>query len=278
MKDEYVRKIKSKIDNAEAILVFAGAGMSADSNLTTYRDKEGFFTDYPLYRELKKNYVSMMSYRGVLDDPYFAWGYFAHQYSLYKNAIPHEGYMGLLKLCQSKEDYFVVTTNVDGLFIKAGFSSEKVHEAHGSIHKLQCSMPCSRSVWYIQSLDVDIDYSTMRASDTLPLCPECDLVSRPNICMYGDTDDSYVWEESQESAKRFRAWRADNKSKKVVILEIGVGAEGLKRHRKQYQKEFSDITLIRINPEFDGSCDKSIFHLSMGMEEAFLSFKRMTND
>jgi NAD-dependent SIR2 family protein deacetylase len=57
------------INNAESILIFAGAGMSADSNLTTYQDKEGFYNDYPLYRELKKNYISMMSYHGLLDDP-----------------------------------------------------------------------------------------------------------------------------------------------------------------------------------------------------------------
>jgi len=179
--------------------------------------------------------------------------------------------MGLLKLCQSKEDYFVVTTNVDGLFIKAGFSPEKVHEAHGSIHKLQCSVPCSRSVWHIQSLDVDIDHSSMRALDNLPLCPKCGFVSRPNICMYGDTDDSYIWEESQESAKRFREWRADNKSKKVVILEIGVGAEGLKRHMKQYSKEFSDVTLIRINPEFDDSHGDTILQMWVGARAAILA-------
>ena len=217
MKDIDVRKVKSLIENADAILVFAGAGMSADSNLTTYQDKEGFYKEYPLYRELKKNYVSIMSYQGVLDDPHFAWGYFAHQYSLYKNAIPHEGYMGLLKLCQSKEDYFVVTTNVDGLFIKAGFPNHKVHEVHGSIHKLQCSIPCERSVWSTEGLNVKIDYSTMKALDHLPRCPECGFVSRPNICMYGDTDESYIWEESQEKAKRFREWRANHKSQNLNL-------------------------------------------------------------
>lgn len=264
-----IKDAKIAIQNAEAILVFAGAGMSADSNLTTYRDKEGFYNDYPLYRELKKNYVSMMSYQGVLDDPHFAWGYFAHQYSLYKNAIPHEGYMGLLKLCQSKEDYFVVTTNVDGLFIKAGFPTNKVHEVHGSIHKLQCSIPCERNIWNTEGLNVKIDYSTMKALDNLPLCPECGFVSRPNICMYGDTDESYIWEEAQENAQRFREWRADNKSKKVVILEIGVGAEGLKRHMKQYQKEFSDVTVVRINPEFDGSYSDTVLHVSLTCQKFF---------
>jgi len=106
------------IKDADSILIFAGAGMSADSGLTTYQNKEGFYKDYPLYKELNKNYVSMMSYQGLFEDPHFAWGYYAHQYTLYKKAMPHDGYLGLLGLCQSKEDYFVVTTNVDGLFKK----------------------------------------------------------------------------------------------------------------------------------------------------------------
>ncbi|MCK5536154.1 MAG: hypothetical protein KAI79_04960 [Bacteroidales bacterium] len=270
--------IKDAIDaikNSEAILIFAGAGMSADSDLPTYRDKEGFWNDYPPYREIKKDYVAMTSPHGFSCDPHFAWGFFAQQYKLYKNAIPHEGYKKLLDLLHIKKNYFVVTTNVDGLFIKSGFLKEHLHEAHGSIHKLQCTKPCHRKTWEIDALEIEIDYSSMNAVDPLPLCPVCGTVSRPNIFMFGDTDESYIWEESQESASRFREWRQNNVRKKVIILEIGVGAEGLKRHVKQYDQEFSDSTLIRINPEFDGSYkDASISHLSMGAEEAFLTLTK----
>ncbi|NOR56606.1 MAG: NAD-dependent protein deacetylase [Sulfurovum sp.] len=266
------------INNAEVILVLAGAGMSADSNLPTYRDKEGFWNDYPPYREIKKDYVAMTSPHGFSSDPHFAWGFFAHQYKLYKNAVPHEGYTKLLDLLLSKKDYFVVTTNVDGLFIKSGFAKKYLHEAHGSIHKLQCSRPCHREAWEIESLNVEIDYSTMNALDPLPLCPTCGAVSRPNIFMFGDTDESYVWEESQESASKFREWRQKNLHKKVVILEIGVGAEGLKRHVKQYYQEFSDTTLIRINPEFDTSYrNENIFYLSMSAKEAFLTLTKSSH-
>jgi len=267
-----MKKLTTAINNAESILIFAGAGMSADSNLTTYRDKEGFYNDYPLYKELKKNYVSMMSYQGLLDDSHFAWGYFAHQYKLYRNAQPHEGYKKLLELCQSKEDYFVVTTNVDGLFKRAGFSVSSVHEVHGSIHSLQCSMPCERTVWNTEGLNVKIDYSTMKALDNLPICPKCGFVSRPNICMYGDTDESYIWEAAHENAKRFKEWRKKNQDKKVLIFEIGVGAEGLKRHLAEYRTEFNDVTIICINPECDVSDENyADLNLSMGAEEAFKS-------
>ena len=264
------------IKNSEAILIFAGAGMSADSDLPTYRDKEGFWNDYPPYKEIKKDYVAMASPHGFSKDAHFTWGFFAQQYKLYKNAIPHEGYIKLLELLLSKKDYFVVTTNVDGLFIKSGLTKKNLHEAHGSIHKHQCSRPCHREAWEIESFNIEIDYSTMNALDPLPLCPTCGAVSRPNIFMFGDTDESYVWEESEESARRFREWRYKNLYKKIVILEIGVGAEGLRSHVKQYHKEFNSATLIRINPEFDGSYDDTVFHISLDARNAILTLCKNT--
>lgn len=259
------------IKNADVILVFAGAGMSVDSSLPTYRDKEGFWNDYPPYRDIKKDYVAMASPHGFLGDPHFAWGFFAHQYRLYQNAVPHEGYYRLLNLLYRKKDYFVVTTNVDGLFLKSGFPKNHLHEAHGSIHKLQCSKTCQRIAWDINTLDVQIDYSTMTASDPLPPCPTCGSVSRPNIFMFGDTEDSYVWEESMDGARRFREWRKKNLHKKVVILEIGVGAEGLKNHVQKYYDEFHSATLIRINPERDSTYSKDIFQIQLGAKDALIA-------
>lgn len=260
-------KVKKIIAESEVVLVFAGAGMSADSGLATYQDTEGFYKEYPLYKELNKSYVSMMSYDNLFSDPYFAWGYFAHQYRLYESAIPHDGYRALLELCQSKEDYFVVTTNVDGLFTKAGFPEEKVHEVHGTIHRLQCSLPCHREVWETKGISVEIDYTTMKAKDHLPLCPKCGHVSRPNICMYGDTDESYIWEEAEKGAKRFRDWKEKYVYKKVLIFEIGVGVEGLKRHLERLVPDFKSVKVVRINPE-SAPCEvEKMVTVSLGANE-----------
>jgi len=261
-------EIKQMVKGAETVLVFAGAGMSADSGLTTYQDTEGFYREYPLYKVLNKSYVSMMSSNTLLTEPYLAWGYYAHQYRLYCNAIPHEGYTALLELCQSKEDYFVVTTNVDGLFKKAGFSEEKVHEVHGTIHRLQCSIPCHREVWQTDGLQVEIDYSTMKALDHLPLCPKCGHLSRPNICMYGDTDEHYVWEEAEKSAMRLRKWKTENTQRKVLILEIGVGTDGLKRHIERVRTDFEDLRVVRINPKLETEPEREVVMLPLCAREA----------
>lgn len=265
-----LEKAKKSMADADVILVFAGAGMSVDSSLPTYRDKEGFWNDYPLYRELKKDFVNMVSGHTFLSDPSFAWGFYGHRYNLYNNAIPHEGYDKLLHLLNKKQDYFVVTTNVDGLFLKSGLDKNHLHEAHGSIHKLQCSNTCKRIAWDIYDMDFNIDYSTMAALEPLPICPSCGSVSRPNIFISGDNDESYIWEESQDSASLFRAWRRKNKDKKIVILEIGVGVDGLKKHITQHSNEFNDSTLIRINPELYFSYSEDIFCLSLSAKKGIL--------
>ena len=82
-------QVRRLIEDAEVILVLAGAGMSVDCGLPTYRDKEWFWNHYPPYRSLRKDYETMMSPSGFGLDPHLAWGFFSLQYMLYKNAIPH---------------------------------------------------------------------------------------------------------------------------------------------------------------------------------------------
>jgi len=63
-----------------------------------------------------------------------------------------------------------------------------------------------------------------------------------------------------------------NKSKKVLIFEIGVGTEGLKRHSRKYREVFTDATLVRVNPEKDSSEYSDILNVHIDAKEAFESF------
>lgn len=58
---------------------------------------------------------------------------------MYRYTKPHEGFSILLEIAKKKKDYFVVTSNVDGQFQKAGFNPDKLYEIHGSIHHVQCN-------------------------------------------------------------------------------------------------------------------------------------------
>jgi hypothetical protein len=122
-------------------------------------------------------------------------------------------------------------------------------------------MPSKEMLDYINLLEHIID-----ADAILVLAG---AVSRPNIFMFGDTEERYIWEEAQQSAKRFREWRQKHHGDKVMMLEIGVGAEGLKMHANRYHQEFNNPTLLRINPEFDGSYEEArVYHTCMSAKVA----------
>ncbi len=91
---------------------------------------------------------------------------------------------------------FVYTSNVDGQFQRAGFDPDRVVEAHGSIHWMQCTAECGVEIFPADRFEVGVDEETMRAIEPLPECPNCGALARPNILMFGDGD----WDDSRTDA------------------------------------------------------------------------------
>jgi NAD-dependent SIR2 family protein deacetylase len=142
------------------------------------------------------------------------------------------------------EDYFVVTSNVDGQFQKAGFDPFKIYEIHGSIHHLQCLAPCCDAIWE-NNENIQIDYETMRAKN-IPKCRFCDRVARPNILMFGD----YSWlpQRSHEQSDRFDNVIQNASGKNIVVVEVGAGtAVPSIRYTSERLGRRDNTTVIRIN-------------------------------
>ena len=73
------------------------------------------------------------------------WGFYGFRLNLYRKIVPNNGFYILKQFAEKTtiKDYFIVTSNVDGHFQKAGFPNDKILEIHGSIHNLQCNKCCS---------------------------------------------------------------------------------------------------------------------------------------
>lgn len=230
------------------ILIIAGAGMSVDSKVPMYHDHAELWDLYPYYKILDKSYHEISNARLFLTDPRLAWGFYASQIALYDRAMPHSGYYKLLDILKQK-DYFVVTTNVDNLFLKAGFDPYKVHCVHGSVYDLQCSKPCSQDVWHLQKHPLPFYYNNMTmAENDIPLCPKCNAIARPNIFMFGDHLHSYVGSKNNLMASYFMDWLSPKDTYALTVIEIGVGGEGLRRHAIDYCKHALSYQYIVINP------------------------------
>jgi NAD-dependent SIR2 family protein deacetylase len=239
---EAIQRAAAAIRSADALLIGAGAGMGVDSGLPDFRGNEGFWTAYPPFRG--RRFAEMSTPHWFESDPELAWGFFGHRLNLYRAKSPHAGFIILRNWAQSmSKGYFVFTSNVDGHFQRAGFDAQRVLECHGSIHHLQCARPCCDEIWAADSLHIEVDEATIRATSELPHCPRCGGVARPNILMFND----WNWVESRTAGEtqRYERWLKTMAGNRLVAIELGAGL-AIPTVRMECQRH--STTLIRINP------------------------------
>lgn len=234
------------IGSAEAFVITAGAGMGVDSGLPDFRGDHGFWNAYPMYARLGLSFADCANPEHFEQDPAFGWGFYGHRTNLYRETSPHEGFNIIRHWTErNRADYFVVTSNVDGQFQKAGYAADRILEVHGSIHHLQCSSPCSRNVWENDE-QIQINDDTMRAR-SIPRCPYCRDVSRPNILMFGD--GSWISDRTNMQQGRFKSFLENNRGKRTVVIEMGAGrAIPTIRYTSEELGEIPNTKVIRINP------------------------------
>ncbi len=242
---EYARAAE-EVRRAGALVVSAGAGMGVDSGLPDFRGDRGFWKAYPPYERLGLSFVDAANPSHFDDDPRFGWGFYGHRTNLYRSTVPHAGFRLLREwAARYRMPTFVVTSNVDGQFQKAGFPDDRVLEVHGSIHHLQCTTPCGQTIWANDGA-FEIDEASMR-SRQVPRCPSCRAVARPNILMFGD----YAWLDRRTAAQRarFEAFLEEVSGARLLVVELGAGT-GVPTIRMTSERlaRRGDAFLVRINP------------------------------
>lgn len=150
---------------------------------------------------------------------------------------PKPVYKDILELVKNK-NYFVLTTNVDHCFQKAGFAKERILYTQGDYGLFQCSKPCHRQTYdneeiirkMVLSEGFEIENGELIApengtlkmevpSDLIPRCPNCGRPMNMNL----RADSTFVQDDGWEAAAgRYEQFLLENKNKKVVFIELGV--------------------------------------------------------
>ncbi len=235
---EGLERAVNAIAQADALLVGAGAGMSVDAGIPAFRLNP---TDEHGRPSPALGGMSPLLFR---EAPSLAWGRAGQRLSLFRSTEPHRGYE-ILRRWASTRSSFVMTSNVDGLFSKAGFVREQVLEGHGSMHHGQCSGPCNHRIWPLDWTPNLADGSEY-AESPLPQCPDCGKPARPNVFMFGDT--SFNEGRVQEQVRSFDAWLAALGDRRLAIVECGAGTAvpTIRRKCEAYAAR-QKAPLIRIN-------------------------------
>ena len=237
------------LDQADALLIHAGAGMGVDSGLPDYRGNEGFWGAYPPFQARGLSFVDLANPAWFHRDPHLAWGFYGHRLNLYRNTTPHAGF-SILKRWGDRmtRGCFVFTSNVDGQFQTAGFSEDQVCEVHGSLSSLQCLHECGVGLISTRDLIVEVDPVDFQAREPLPTCPNCGGPTRPNVLMFGD----FGWDStrSDQQHARLQTWlnQATYTRGGLAIVELGAGqAVPTVRRFSEHLAHSPNVTLIRIN-------------------------------
>lgn len=241
-----IRQAANWIAGADALLILAGAGMSVDSGLPDYRGPKGLWANYPILvrRQLDPQVLARPdAFRSM---PRVAWGFYGHRLRRYRLSQPHEGHRLLSKWSEAcRHGAHVLTTNVDGLFQRAGFDAKRVAEANGSLHYLQCLDNCQGEVWRDANWSPEVDETICELVNELPRCPDCGGIARPNVLMFADWN--WVGDRAATQQARLEGWLAETSN--LVVIEIGAGTvvDTLRRYTSRLQAN-QEIKVVRINP------------------------------
>ncbi len=214
-----IEKVKIKIQNADAVLIGAGAGLSAGFTYSGKRFEDNF-PDFIAKYHFKDMYSAGFYPYKTLEEYWAYWSRYIF-INRYQNA-PENVYHDLYNLVQGTE-YFVLTTNVDHCFQKAGFDKHRLFYTQGDYGLWQCSKPCHNKTYDNEPMIKRIvtEQKNMRIpSKLIPYCPVCGAPMSMNL----RADNTFVEDNGWHmAADRYQNFVSRYKDLNIVYLELGVG-------------------------------------------------------
>ena len=215
------KQLKQAIENADAILIGAGAGLSTSAGFTYSGERfEQHFADFGAKYGFRDMYSGGFYPYETLEEQWAFWSRNIY-WNRYVDA-PKPVYDTLLKLVEGK-DYFVLTTNVDHCFQKAGFDKKRLFYTQGDYGLWQCSEPCHQETYDNEAVVrqmVEKQKDMRVPSELIPHCPKCGKPMTMNLRI----DGTFVQDEGwYAAAQRYEDFLRRHSGEAVVYLELGVG-------------------------------------------------------
>ena len=153
------------------VLVITGAGVSAESGISTFRGKDGY------WRNLDP--TKLATPEAFARDPNLVWNWYCERRQCIRKAQPNPAHRAIANLALQADEFLLVTQNVDDLHLRAGLPAEKMVQIHGDVFMTRCSRCEFRRYEHEQEQD----------GASLPKCPDCGALMRPGVVWFGEQLD-----------------------------------------------------------------------------------------
>ena len=218
---EPLERLKAALRDCDAVVIGAGAGLSTSAGFVYTGERfEKYFSDFAAKYGIKDMYSGGFYSFATPEEHWAYWSRYIY-INRYMDA-PKPVYDDLLKLVQDK-DYFVITTNVDHCFQKAGFDKKRLFYTQGDYGLFQCSEPCCQETFDNESVIrqmVERQADMKVPTELLPTCPQCGKPLTMNL----RSDDTFVEDEGwHKAAERYENFLRTRAGGKILFLELGVG-------------------------------------------------------
>jgi NAD-dependent protein deacetylase/lipoamidase len=176
-----IARARSLLDDARRVVVLTGAGVSAESGVPTFRGPGGLWKQYRA--------EDLATPEAFERDPRLVWEWYGWRRAIVSACEPNAAHRSLAAAASARSEFRVVTQNVDGLHAAAADSPNAAPvELHGSLFRVRCT----------QCRERHDDRSTIEATslETLPYCPSCGALLRPDIVWFGEALDPAILGEA----------------------------------------------------------------------------------
>ena len=253
-----ITRLKEELDTADAVVIGAGSGLSASAGFTYTGER---------FRQYFGDFIEKYGFHDMYSGGFYPfdgleehWAYWSRY--IYINRYldaPKPVYHDLLKLVQGKE-YFVLTTNVDHCFQKAGFDKHRLFYTQGDYGLWQCSKPCHQKTYDNEAVvrRMMAEQKDMKIpSELVPHCPRCGTPMSMNL----RADDTFVEDEGwHAAAQRYTDFLRRHEEQHILFLELGVGGNtpAIIKYpfwRMTYQNPKADYASVNLTEAY---CPKEI--------------------
>lgn len=216
-----IEKLKKEFEAAETIVIGAGAGLSTSA---------GFVYDGERFRQYFSDFEEKYGFHDMYSGGFYPYNTLEEHWAYWSRYIyinrymdaPKPVYSELFELVKEK-DYFILTTNVDHCFQKAGFDKKRLFYTQGDYGLFQCSEPCCNETFENEDIVrqmVERQKDMRIPSELLPVCPHCGKPLTMNL----RSDNRFVEDEGwHRAAERYNNFLRTRKNQRILFLELGVG-------------------------------------------------------